>query len=62
MLFFLLCSRIIYNYYLMFSRKPLDKTSKVRYNIYIKGKAQRDTGKPERTGERENKHEVRSKT
>ena len=39
MLLFLFCSRIIYNYYLMFSRKPLDKTSKVRYNIYVKGKA-----------------------
>lgn len=38
MLLFLLRSRIIYSFYLMFFRKPLDKTSKVWYNIYIKGK------------------------
>nr|DAQ60764.1 MAG TPA: hypothetical protein [Caudoviricetes sp.] len=39
----------------MFSRKPLDKTSNLWYNIYIKGKA---GSRSERTAERENKNEA----
>ncbi len=45
-----------------FLENPLTKSRKCGIIYIQKTKTPRDTGKPKRAGERENEHEVRSKT